>query len=387
LGKTKNIKISNKDDIMPAKYSHAFVKKELKDRNFLLLEEYSGMRIPVKLKCIKHNYTWNACPGSIMNGQGCKKCGEEKKRMATAYEYKDVKLEIEKRNGKLLSLEYINNKKKLLIECEYGHKWEVCFASIIYLKTWCPYCGGQAKHTLEDCIISAKNRGGQCLSNKYKNSSTKMIWQCKEKHIWKTTYNSILCGKWCACCYGNTRKTIDDCHKLAKINNGCCLSNECLNSRSIIKWKCDNKHVWKTAYNNIASGKWCPECSYSKTQKYITSIIKELFIGKHIMSNFKKFKWLKTKRKGKLELDIYIPDIKLAIEYDGRQHFMPVNFGGISDEEAANNYRAIKNRDKLKNKKIKEHPEDVKYFIRFNYKEKITKEYVVKKLKANGILI
>ena len=38
----------------------------------------------------------------------------------------------------------------------------------------------------------------------------------------------------------------------------------------------------------------------------------------------------------------------LMIEYDGEQHYRPVNFGGISDEEARENLRLTKKRDKIK---------------------------------------
>jgi len=51
-------------------------------------------------------------------------------------------------------------------------------------------------------------------------------------------------------------------------------------------------------------------------------------------------------------------------------------------------------RDKLKNKLIKKHPNDIKYFIRFNYKEfdyrtdiKIIKKIVLKKLKKYNVPI
>lgn len=40
----------------------------------------------------------------------------------------------------------------------------------------------------------------------------------------------------------------------------------------------------------------------------------------------------------------------------------------------------MKSLDVIKNQKIDEHPEDVNHFVRFNYKENITKEYVVSKL-------
>ena len=40
----------------------------------------------------------------------------------------------------------------------------------------------------------------------------------------------------------------------------------------------------------------------------------------------------------------------------------------------------------MKNRKIKEHSNDVKYFIRFNYKEDITKKYVINKLKKYRVI-
>jgi len=49
-----------------------------------------------------------------------------------------------------------------------------------------------------------------------------------------------------------------------------------------------------------------------------------------------------------LRFDFYIPSLNALIEYDGRQHFMPVNFGGISDERAAENFETQKINDKIK---------------------------------------
>lgn len=75
----------------------------------------------------------------------------------------------------------------------------------------------------------------------------------------------------------------------------------------------------------------------------------------------------------------------MAIEYDGEQHFMPVKFGGISEREAKKKLKYVTKMDKLKNRKVKQHPEDIKYFIRFNYKEDLNYKYVYKKLMTLGI--
>jgi len=76
----------------------------------------------------------------------------------------------------------------------------------------------------------------------------------------------------------------------------------------------------------------------------------------------------------------------VAIEYDGKQHFKPVNFGGCSDSSAADNLDKTKYNDRLKDRLIGD-SDDVKYFVRFNYKEKITKDLVIKKLRRHGVNI
>ena len=42
-------------------------------------------------------------------------------------------------------------------------------------------------------------------------------------------------------------------------------------------------------------------------------------------------------------------DTRLFIEYDGKQHFEPVTFGGISQEKAEQNFLTSQHRDKIKN--------------------------------------
>ncbi len=87
------------------------------------------------------------------------------------------------------------------------------------------------------------------------------------------------------------------------------------------------------------------------------------------------------------EIDIYVPKIKLAIEYDGEQHFMPVCFGGISKERAEYNLKIVKRRDKLKNKKMKKYSKDIKNFVRFCYRDKLTKESVLESLRKKGVSV
>lgn len=61
----------------------------------------------------------------------------------------------------------------------------------------------------------------------------------------------------------------------------------------------------------------------------------------------KTFKDLKLK--GKLRFDFYISKLNLIIEFDGKQHFEPVRFRGISEELALEKFHHTKKTDEIKN--------------------------------------
>lgn len=50
-----------------------------------------------------------------------------------------------------------------------------------------------------------------------------------------------------------------------------------------------------------------------------------------------------------MRFDFYLPDYNLFIEYDGEQHYMPINFGGWNEEELQLKFEKTQYYDKLKN--------------------------------------
>jgi hypothetical protein len=75
---------------------------------------------------------------------------------------------------------------------------------------------------------------------------------------------------------------------------------------------------------------------------------------------------------GGQELDIFIEDLNLGIEYQGQQHFEPIEFfGGIE------NFEKLVERDKRKEKLCKEYKIPLLYF---DYKEELTQRYVQDKI-------
>ena len=109
---------------------------------------------------------------------------------------------------------------------------------------------------------------------------------------------------------------------------------------------------YQTPTNHLR-GKGCPHCQNSISENEISK-----FLNEHNISYIhqKQFDWLKIKQK--LSLDFYLPDYNIAIECQGKQHFIPNNyFGG----ESRFNEDIL--RDKVKHDLCKANNIKVIYFV------------------------
>jgi very-short-patch-repair endonuclease len=68
----------------------------------------------------------------------------------------------------------------------------------------------------------------------------------------------------------------------------------------------------------------------------------------------------------RLRFDFMFVNHKRVFEFDGIQHFMPVRFGGISQEQAEENFRKQQEHDKLKDDFCKENGYKM---VRISYKD------------------
>lgn len=117
--------------------------------------------------------------------------------------------------------------------------------------------------TIQECKQFAQNKGGDCLSDTYKNNTTKMTWKCNLGHIWQAHWNNIKdSGTWCPQCFGNLPIGIEECHRYAESKGGKCLSTEYINLYDYMEWECKFGHQWEVAFAGLRSlDQWCPFCS------------------------------------------------------------------------------------------------------------------------------
>ena len=223
------------------------------------------------------------------------------------------------REGICLSLVYESAKQHILWQCKYKHKpWKSTFDKIKNAGRWCPTCSKNAKLSIDDCHSLAASKEGFCLSIIYKNSSSMLTWQCKYRHKpWMTTYNSINSNKtWCPVCSNKPHLSIEDCHLTAKERRGVCLSSVYLDMES--------RHLPGSANTATSRGKQhitvyaikivgvrIVHIEDPEAESEIYDFIKNIYPDS--LSGVKKL----LSSKG-FELDIFIPSLKVAIEYDGR---------------------------------------------------------------------
>ena len=126
--------------------------------------------------------------------------------------------------------------------------------------------GDPKRHTLADMREVAAKQGGKCLSETYKNTHSKLTWQCSEGHVWDTQPNYISGGYWCPQCTKATFRLerLQVMQQLAITNGGKCLSEEYVNEKTQLKWQCENGHIWVTLPASISHGHWCRKCRVRK---------------------------------------------------------------------------------------------------------------------------
>lgn len=119
------------------------------------------------------------------------------------------------------------------------------------------------------------------------------------------------------------------------------------NRRIIYKCICECGNMTTATSNELMScHKLSCGCIDSKNNLKIANILSSLNV------NFEREKYFKYMNSyGRF--DIFIPDLQIAIEYDGEQHFKPIDFAGKGEEWAKNEFEKIKKRDEIKNEYCK----------------------------------
>lgn len=230
-----------------------------------LSKKYVNSETKLEWQC-SEGHKWFATPHSVKSKKSwCQKC----KANAQKHTIEDMQKLAEQKVGRCLSKTYVLNNVNLLWECADGHQWENQPANIT-MGQWCPVCSkSDEKLTIEEMKNIAKERGGKCLSREYIDNGTDLLWECSDGHQWKANPRNVKNNQsWCPVCAGNQQKTIEDMKEVALSHGGELLSKRYTNSKTKLKWRCEEGHTfYKTPSHIIHRGQWCPVCTKEKRLK------------------------------------------------------------------------------------------------------------------------
>lgn len=305
------------------------------DKYDYTLTDYFSYKKKVNVKCHKHNYVFQRLPQTLLNGVGCPICEQEdiesyQKRKKDALErrrkfWERVKDKREK--GKI-----IRSKQKAGIP--YGKDKFLEFAKEIH--------GDDFSYDKVEFVNMMTPVTIHCNYHNYD------FYQTPQKH---------LMGQGCPKCIGRNR-TNEDFIREARDVHGDRFDysrvqyKDCTHKVEILCKK--HNKIFRVLPIAHLEGDGCPECCKSALElrliAYLTEHTDYTLLTQHL------FPWLKTSRS--MPLDIYIPELKIAIECQGLQHFFPrPTFGGIEGLEHQ------KKKDKLKYALCEEHGIKLIYFV------------------------
>ena len=273
------------------------------------------------------------------------------KIMRLKWDENEIKKYVESQNYKFIGiLKFKALNSRILIQCEHGHIFVVCFKNFKGNKalkgTRCPVCFGMKQPSIKDIENKLNNDGFKLLSE-YENAKTKLKIQCKNGHITYRTWsginrvNKVECTK---CANGRESITINSIQEFLNKFNYKLLSEEYKNAHEKLKIQCDKGHIFYKNWNKLQNGQKCPICNISKGEYRIMSYLKNNNIK--FIYDEPYFDDLLSDSNNPLRPDFILPNERIWIEYDGEFHYKNSYKDG--------GYEKLQKHDEMKNEYAKE---------------------------------
>ena len=305
------------------------------------LVEYKNNNTKVNITCKEHG-VFSQKPLSHLLGNGCPACGAKSGGLKNSHDKnkfveKAVKIHGDKYDYSLV--EYKNNNTKVNIICKYHGEFSQLSNNHLSGQG-CPKCKGLNKTISDFLDISKKIHGdkydySKVVFDKMKDS---VIIICKKHGNFSQTPNGHINKKnGCPKCLGLNKTTQDFINESQLIHGNLYdySKSEYILSKLTLTITCKKHGDFSQAPTHHLSGQGCPICKSSKGEKKINDILNNMKIDFRHHYIFKDFT--------NYEYDFYLPYKNICIEYDGIQHFKPVNyFGGEKEFEK----QKIRDKDK-----------------------------------------
>ncbi|GHA31633.1 DUF723 domain-containing protein [Photobacterium aphoticum] len=298
----------------------------------------------VVITCYKHG-DFELRPNNHLRGVGCAKCAAERvadQQRMTLEEFISRASMVHNNLYDYSKVVYVNSAEKVIIICSKHGEFKQ--TAIAHLNGGgCKACGHERTNASKSYdktkfIEDAKAVHGEKFDYsmvKYKGSAKPVTVICPEHGPFTTTYeHHAKRGQSCPSCRNRdmdtdkfiqrSREIHGDKYDYSKAKYTVAKGRVCI--------ICPEHGDFKQVAWNHMDGIGCPYCfdwQNSKGSQRIESWLKENDIDFEREKKFDDLYTFSTSRKYHLRFDFFIPNCNLLIEYDGKQHFEPVEiFGG-----------------------------------------------------------
>lgn len=284
------------------------------------LESYISSGSKILFKCLKCGNVWKTTPNIVLGGHGCPKCaGNIKKSDA------EFRAQLKSVNSQIEILEpYTSAVRKLRVKClECGNIWQAK-PNTLLMGHGCPHCShGSSLKSNEQFELEFKEKHPSLkLLTQYAGANKPVEVECTVcGYRWSKAAVGFVATKSAGCPLCSRKKLSERMAwsedefkaKLKVINPNITLVGSYVNTSTKALFECELcGEQWNTKPNNVLNGHGCPKCNETGTsymEQYILVAFKQAFPQYQVLS--------RCRTVIDAELDIYIPELKFAIEPGG----------------------------------------------------------------------
>lgn len=346
------------------KYTQEEIENFYLEKGYKVLSEYKGTHEPIDILEIKTGYMFESTFVHFKKGEVREPFGYRNKKFQ---EY-NIKLHLKNNhpNIEFISVEKQHKSGKtrniLTLRCECGKIFTKEWSHIMHDKRLlCSECAKKAqtkdkREKLENDYIKLIKSLGYSFEEKPKRivagepitviqNKTGYKVKIDVRDIKHKTKDIIFSD------YSNRENLIHNLNVYLRNNDMECKALRITDkvssdNRTIIEYQCECGRLFYTTAHKVK--KKLGRCNYcnqiiSKNERCMEVFLKSLNI------NYKKqYKFNSCKDHRALPFDFHLTDYDCLIEIDGEQHYEPVRFNGLSQEEAQEKFKTQQKRDKIK---------------------------------------
>lgn len=255
-------------------------------------------------------------------------------------------------------------------------------------KCGCSFCTGRGK-TTDDIKKEIKNED-VILISEYIGNEKPIKCKCKSCGNEWTTLPKILItnGSGCPVCgreksiNAETKSQEQFVKEMAEVNKDIEILGAYVNTHTKIKCKCNICNTVWYGYpaNLLNKSTGCPKCNMSIGEKSLLDTLNKLgisYISQYIIHD--------GKHKKPLRFDAFNESNKVAFEFNGEQHYYPVDFAGKGKLWAQEQFKLTLERDNSKKKYCKDH--GIKLIIIPYWEKRNIEKYLIAQIKELNLKI